>query len=189
MSTEIITITSPRGQAMMDYLPGYYAYNTVMAGLAEARGAEFDLLAQALAETLQQFYARTATWSLDEWEDELGITNGSGTLTDSERQDRIVAKLTGIGTATLKLIKKTAESYNNGTIVVIQDYSAYKVTIRFVSNKGIPSNINDLKAILRDITPAHLGVEYEFTFVTWSEVAAMTWNIVKTKTWDELLNG
>ncbi|MBP1990202.1 putative phage tail protein [Paenibacillus eucommiae] len=42
----------------------------------------------------------------------------------------------------------------------------YTVGIRFVSTLGIPENLADIKKAIRDIVPAHLAVEYLFSYVT-----------------------
>ena len=43
-----------------------------------------------------------------------------------------------------------------------------------------------LKSILEEIKPAHLGINYVFTFATWGEVKKLTWGDLKKMTWDEV---
>lgn len=171
-------ITSAAGKRIMSYVPGYYEVSRIFRVLAQVRGAEIDALRQALDETLAQFFARTATWSLDDWEAELGLAPQPG-FTDEERRDRIVSKLTGYGTCTVTLTEQVAEAYDQGSIDVIQDHTIYQVTIRFVDTTGVPPNIDDLKIAVREVIPAHLGLTFEYNYLIWGELDAKNW------TWDQ----
>lgn len=182
-------ITSAAGQRMMSYVPKYYETDRAFRALAQVRGAEIDKLRQALDETLNQFFARTATWSLDDWEEELGLTPEPG-FTDAERQDRIVSKLRGYGTCTIGLTEQVAEAYDKGRIDAVQDHTIYQATIRFVDTGGVPPNIDDLKNAVREVVPAHLGIVYEYHYLLWNELdaKALTWDALdlEAKTWDQL---
>jgi hypothetical protein len=48
-----------------------------------------------------------------------------------------------------------------------------------VDTTGIPSNIEDLKAIVRELVPAHLAIAYEYNYFIWDEFDEKNW------TWDE----
>lgn len=98
--------------------------------------------------------------------------------TDSERRGRIKSKTRGYGTATIQAIKNVAESYDKGIIDVAEDFSTFMV-IRFVDTTGIPSNLDDLRAIVRELVPAHLSIGYEFNYFVWDELDSQGW------TWDE----
>ncbi|WP_241674629.1 putative phage tail protein [Paenibacillus luteus] len=47
----------------------------------------------------------------------------------------------------------------------------YTIGIKFISSLGIPPNIADLEAAIRDALPAHLAVRYEFTYITFGQLA------------------
>ncbi|WP_138751793.1 putative phage tail protein [Paenibacillus sinopodophylli] len=47
----------------------------------------------------------------------------------------------------------------------------YTIGIKFVSSLGIPPNIEDLEAAIRAALPAHLAVQYEYTYTTFGEIA------------------
>ncbi len=172
------TITSVRGQEMLSYLPRYYETSRVMRSILQAEGAELDKLRQALDEILAQFFVNTATWGLDRWEEELGLSSYAG-KPDDQRRSRIMSKLRGYGTITVSLIKNVAESYVYGTVDVIDHPEIYSFTIKFVDPRGIPPNLDDVKAAIEEIKPAHLAVEYQFTYTVWGELN--TWG----KTWGE----
>lgn len=170
-------ITSTRGKEMLSYLPKYYETSRMMRALLEAEGLEFDKLRQALDETLNQFFVRTATWGLDRWEEEIGlpVTHDQPV---AERRDKIESRLRGYGTATISVVKQVAEAYDKGAIDIIEDHSAYTITVRFVDTTGVPPNLDDLKAAVRAMVPAHLDILYEFNYFLWQE-----WD-AKNETWD-----
>ena len=172
-------ITSVRGQEMLTYLPRYYETSRIMRAILQAEGIEFDKLRQALDETLNQFFVNTATWGLDRWEEELGLPI---TLDqpEAERRDKIISRLRGYGTATIYGVKKVAESYDKGTIDIVEDHAAYTITVRFVDTTGVPPNLDDLKAAVRAVVPAHLEIKYEFNYFIWDELDKKLW------TWDQL---
>lgn len=183
------TITSFRGQEMLTFLPRYYETSRVMRSLLQAGGTELDGLEATFQESLRQFFVATATWGLDIWEKELGLTVIPN-LTDDERRMRIVSQIKGFGTCTISLVKQVAESYKYGDVEVIEDFPVYTVTIKFVDTRGIPSNLDNIKAALRAVVPAHLDLKYEFSYLTWDELDSLALNWVDLDdlllTWDQL---
>lgn len=172
-------ITSTRGKEMLSYLPPYYETSRVMRSILQAEGAEFDKLREALDETLNQFFVNTATWGLDQWEEELGLPITPDQL-DAERRDKIISRLRGHGTATIYIVKNVAESYDKGAIDIVEDHAAYTITVHFVDTTGVPPNLDDLKAAVRAVVPAHLDILYEFNYFLWQELDSKNW------TWDQL---
>jgi hypothetical protein len=86
-----------------------------------------------------------------------------------------------VGTITVALIKNVAESFANGTVSVTEDNVNYTVRIRYISTIGVPPNLPDIEAALRDIIPAHLAIAYDFRFLTIAEVNnVMTLNTLQT---------
>lgn len=171
---------------MATYLPGYYDGEPVMVELLQTEGEEFDLIRLAITEMLDQFFAVTATWALDRWEEELGLVVPAG-LTDADRRERIVSKLRGFGTATKEVVRSVAEAYAFGEVSVedINDNPAaalpnYTIRVKFISDKGIPNNLADTQRAVREVVPAHLDIIWEFTYNTWDEIDAQNW------TWDQV---
>lgn len=150
-----------------------------MRSILQAEGAEFDKLREALDETLNQFFVNTATWGLDQWEEELGLPITPDQL-DAERRDKIISRLRGYGTATIYIVKNVAESYDKGAIDIVEDHAAYTITVHFVDTTGVPPNLDDLKAAVRAVVPAHLDILYEFNYFLWQELDQKMWS------WDVL---
>ena len=102
---------------------------------------------------------------------------------DDFRQERIRAKISGVGTTTKEMVKNVASSYSNGEVEVIEDAAHYRFVIRFVGILGIPGNMADLKLTIEEIKPAHLVVEYEYIYNVWSDVEMLTWEQAVARTW------
>ncbi len=184
-----MSITSQHGQAMLDYLPPYYAASRVMQAILQSQGNELDQLYQALNEVLDQAFVSTATWGLDRWESELGLVTVPS-ATDAERRQRILSRLRGTGTATMAVVHEVAQSYDNGQVAVIEQYADYAVRVRFIDTHGVPPNIDDMKLALRAVVPAHLDITYEYTYMIWLQLDTknLTWDQfdVQALTWDGL---
>jgi len=156
-------VTSSKGQRMMGYLPPYYASSKIMQAIMQAEGLEFDALNLALSDILNQFFVETATWGLDIWEKMLGIPTVPG-KPDEQRRSLIISKIRGIGTVNVALMHNVASSYVYGTIEIIDNPATYSFTVKFCDVRGVPPNIEDLKAVIETIKPAHLAVNYQFTY-------------------------
>lgn len=164
---------------MKNYLPDFLRGSQVFVSLIDAEGDEFDQYRTSVEDLLKQFYVETATWGLDLWEQMLGLSSYAG-KPDDQRRSRIISKLRGMGTVTVSLIKNVAESYVYGTVEVTENHAAYSFTVKFVDPRGIPPNLDDLQTAIEEIKPAHLAVEYQFSYTVWGELN--TWN----QTWGEL---
>lgn len=177
-------------ERIMQYLPYYYQGSRVIRAIAEAQGSEVGEFWITLDDILKQFYVETASdWGLDLWEQMLDLTSFSGKPLD-QRRSRIISKIRGMGTMTVSLIKNVAESYVYGTVEVTENPAAYSFTVKFVDPRGIPPNLDDLRAAIEGIKPAHLAVQYEFTYTVWGELFnwEVTWGDLNAMelTWEDL---
>ena len=85
-------------------------------------------------------------------------------MTLEERKEYLLSILRGIGVTNVEKLKNIAKSYECGDIEVIQNYSSYSIIIKFVSVKGIPKRVDDLRKAIEEVIPCHLGVSYEFKY-------------------------
>lgn len=157
-------MNSLRGRELFSYLPAYYETSRVMQTDMEAKGGELDGLYQALSSAADQFFVRTATWGLERWEAELDIVTDR-TKPIEQRRAVLESKLRGAGTFTGQLVKNVAEAYDGGTVDVSFQPEEWGFTVTFIDTLGIPPNLNDLKAAMEEIKPAHLAVKYEFNYL------------------------
>jgi uncharacterized protein YmfQ (DUF2313 family) len=165
----------------------FYVNSSVYENFMAIAGTELDDLHDSTYDVLDQFFVDTATWGLDRWESEMSIVPRPGASLQ-ERREAIRARMRGLGTATIKLIKNVGEAYVGGAIDVIEDHEDYAITIQFVDLRGVPLNLPDVQAVLRALVPAHLTISFVFRYSTWDRVdaAALTWDAVDALalTWD-----
>ena len=158
----------------------------IMSKIYESQKGQIDVINGNIKDIIDNIFIDTATWSLDLWEEELGIdTILNDTL--ENRRSRIKAKLRGYGVCTKKHIKNVALSYGYGEVEPIEHYEDYMLEIKFVSTIGIPPNLNDFKKTMRLIVPAHIGIKYTFRYNTWQDVFNLgEWQKTKDKgTWED----
>lgn len=103
----------------------------------------------------------------------------------SERRSVILAKLRGVGTVNVSMIKNMAESFEFGEVEVIPVNGG--VMIEFVSNLGIPPNLEDMQRALREIIPAHLEIHFDFKFLEYAEFLGMPYYRLTSRTYAELM--
>jgi uncharacterized protein YmfQ (DUF2313 family) len=165
---------------LMSYLPPYYLEYLEMTELMESEGVELTDLSQSVQDVLDQFFVDTATYSLDQWEYELGIPTDLS-KPNADRRSVIKSKLRGSGTVTVSLMQNVASAYDRGQIEVTEQPALFQFTVRFVDTLGAPPNLNDLKAAIEAIKPAHLAVVFAFKYLTINQVhGVMTINQLQT---------
>ena len=57
-----------------------------------------------------------------------------------------------------------------GVPAVVKELGKGQVSVSFPGVAGEPANFSELKIIIEDILPAHLGIEYDFWYLTWMEL-------------------
>lgn len=57
-----------------------------------------------------------------------------------------------------------------GIPAVVKELGTGQAAVSFPGIAGVPEGFQELKKIIEDILPAHLGIEYDFWFLTWQEL-------------------
>ncbi|MGF7045675.1 hypothetical protein J2T13_000135 [Paenibacillus sp. DS2015] len=174
---------------MLDYAPRYYGDMPIATNIFDREAEEFAKLNTDIYDVLAQMYIETATWGLMQWERIFGlVTDVSKTYV--QRREILLSRLRGVGAVSAELIESVASAYGNGDVAVTANVPAYTITITFVSEYGVPAQMVELQAAVRDITPAHLAINYVFRFYTYAELKAsgLTYGALKAtgKTYGEL---
>lgn len=173
---------------LMQQLPSYYRRSQVTKNFTDSGDFEMAAFITAVENLLKEFFVDQAESSLSRWEVEYGIPVNASKPAEY-RRSVVKSKIRGQGTITVFLIKTTCESYSNGEVDVSEDNSNYSFKVTFVGTVGIPPNLDDLKARIEDIKPAHLVVGYEFIYMIFDDFDAYnkTWDQWDTLdlTWDE----
>lgn len=179
---EQVEISAPE---LMKYLPDYYENSHVMKEFQKSLAQELGALKYGKDEVLRQFFLETATWGLDIWEQELGLTTDLS-KTYVTRREIISAKIKGTGTTTKEKIIKTAAVFSGGEVDVVEYPSEYRFEVHFVGTKGIPPNMPGFIQMLEEIKPAHLTYTFKYNYTVWNTVGSLTWDQIKMKTWNEI---
>ena len=153
---------------LRDRLPNY-ANSRESKAIQDAFQVPLDRLWEAVFSSQDQVFVRKATWGLELWETMLGIPVNVA-LSDEVRRSRIISKLRGAGTSTVSVIESIVESYYNGDAQITENYSEYTFTVTFLSTRGRPPGLEELKAAVNAAIPAHLGVIYVFIYVTHEDI-------------------
>lgn len=162
-------IISGSGKEMLGYLPTYYENSRVMRSHFDGVGMELDKLSEALHETLDQFFVQTATWGLVHWENELGIYSDPSKPIP-QRRAVVESKLRGSGSFSGRLVQNVAEAYYVGNVDVTFQPAEWSFTIYFKDTIGVPPNLDDIKAMIEEIKPAHLIAEYSFNYLRIADI-------------------
>lgn len=166
--------------------PGYYATSKVMQNIDTANAAELNNLNAGISNTNNNLCIYSCNNdTLTRWEKILKLINSNNNVVDSDsyRLSRILARIRGQGTFTAAFLQNVAKSFENSEVDVIEDNANYAFTVKFVGQKGVPPNLDDLKSVIEELKPAHLAVNYVFMYLIFSEYDSYnnTWS-----KWDSL---
>ncbi|MCT4542832.1 MAG: YmfQ family protein [Vallitalea sp.] len=148
---------------LMEYLPDFYSGIKEFQLIMDIEDNNFDKLQSHIKGLHNQLFLDTATTGLDKWEKDTGIKISSSNTSDEDRRSRVRSKIRGIGKIDEQLIKEVVDSWTNGDVEVT--FKEGKINIKFVSFYGIPSNIEDVKEAIKQIIPAHLGINYDIKYL------------------------
>lgn len=170
---------------LMRYMPGYYHDSMLMKTILDADADELGKYYYYIEDLFKQLFINSATWGLDIWEKELGLTTDIS-KTYEERRELIMARLRGVGTITKVLLKNIASAFSGGDVDVIEYPAECRIVIKFIGTKGVPKNMNTFAAMVETVKPAHLAYSFEYTFTWWNKIAELTWAQAGIGTWDDL---
>lgn len=155
------------------YLPELYDEVIEIDELLQSEGEELDLLFVEVESLLDQSYPESATWGLDRYERDLNLVIDLGKPVD-QRRSVIISKMRGYGKASGSLLKNVAQAYSGGSISVTVFPAERRILITFVDTLGLPPNLDDLKAAIEEIKPAHMMLDYKYRYLFVHEVQGMT---------------
>lgn len=171
------------------YVPELISDIKEFKALYDVNSKELNDINSEIVDIFNQTRISTATWGLVYWEYVFGIPTDLK-LSYEERRQALIARKTGQGTTTVQKIKDVAKSYTGGEVEIIENFSDYSFVIKFVSQKGIPTNIDLFKNTIDNIKPAHLDYTIEFLYNVWNFLSEnnSTWDENKTRTWNQIKN-
>lgn len=153
---------------MLDALPRYYDDSPEVDAIIDTNAEQISKTRQKARDLTDQFFVRTATHGLDDWERVLGLPpRPHASLTF--RRNRILARLNGTAPATVEYLEDVVNAY-------VEDRSAKIVEVngeyRFIVDIDVSGNVDmeGIRADLDDLKPAHL--DYAFRSTSQSRIYA-----------------
>lgn len=170
-------------------LKGYLPERLLSAPVSDFLDAfqpEIDALAEEIAGLAEyELFASTADKWLPLWEAAYGLPS-EPEKPAAERRSRLLSKMRGSGTTTAQMIRQVVASYANSDCEIIEHNDEYRFDVQFVGTVGIPPNMEDVRAAIEEIKPAHLAYQFLYLFHTWQDYAAQTWGSLAAQTWGSL---
>ena len=171
---------------MINRLPGYYRKSQIIKDLYEVIKTILDGAADKLdIEGLRLFI--TQTDEFEPHEDDVGLSPSSES--SENRRSKVIARLQGNNLLTLAELRNLITNYEKSGCDIREDFPNYTVYITFSGRKGIPENMELIKAAIEEVKPAHLRIGYDYCENTWQDIWEKfgAWgNIAEHVTWDML---
>lgn len=167
---------------MIRQLPEYYRKSKTVADVYSVIQMLIDKFAGELAdEDMRLFITTTDSFPLHE--KDVGLT--AIDTDDETKRARVISRLQGNNLLTKAELKQLVEIYDKTSCTVIEDFAHYTVKVIFSGHKGEPYNLDQIKAAIEEVKPAHLSFEYEFLSNTWGECRSKlgTWGNCAAYTW------
>lgn len=168
---------------MIEKLPYYYRKSEVVKELYRVIKLLFDRLnSDAAAQDMRLFITTTDEFAFHE--KDVGL---SEIVADNEtKRSRVIAKLQGYNMLTKAELERFISIYDKTGCTVTEDFAHYTIHIEFSGRTGVPYNLDEIKAAVDEVKPAHIKVEYGFVKNTWNDAhrklglwkngAEFTWN-------------
>lgn len=170
--------------SLMDKLPYYYRKSEVVKELYRVIRLLLDKLKMDVdAEDMRLFIATTDDFTLHE--KDVGLTE---IVADNEtKRSRVMSRLQGYNLLTLAELERLISVYDKTGCTISENYANYTITITFSGRTGVPYNLEEIKAAVEEMKPAHIKVNYGFIKNTWNDIHRKlgTWNNGETFTWDD----
>lgn len=177
-----------RNDIIKGYVPELYREVEPLKSIYEALGEACGDLFLDLESLLKNCFVPTSDFSLSLWERLIGLKDGTG-FTNAERRSNILAKLNSEQTLTYTAFSEIVNSFEYGNILIIEGYNNYQITLKFIDENGIPSNLDDFKARIREVVPAHIDILYEDTYNTYTFLSGFTYGELESFDYDTLREG
>lgn len=165
---------------LIDDLPEYYRESAEVNAIMEGHEYAINRSNLDADELLNQLFVESATWGLAIWERIFGIETILNKPID-ERRYVLLAKIRGHGLLTKAKLAEIASAFYGGEVEVTDEPESYRVRVKFISNYGVPPNIDDVAKSLGEIIPAHLELVFDYTYLLIRDVNAFTLREIETK--------
>ena len=172
---------------MIKKLPGYYRRSRVVADLYEVIKSVLNKTDKVIdTKDISLFIITTNDFSRHE--QDVGLDNTGESA--ENRRSQVIARLQGNNLLTRSELETLINTYEKSGCSIDEDFPNYTVHITFSNRKGVPENIELIKAAVNEVKPAHIRIEYGYCENTWQDVSDKfgAWgNIAERMTWEMLM--
>ena len=174
-------------EKMISYLHKLYKEDLYFNALLNAIGINLDFIDKKVEQANNNmFFDICDSKTLSFYEKEANIIPKI-TQTREERAEALSAKWRSEGKTDIQLLQSVCNAWKNGKTSV--SFETGMINIKFVGEYGVPTDIEALKKALEDVKPAHLKINYEFSYVLLKEIETMTLSEVETMTLNKFAGG
>lgn len=146
---------------MLDMLPHYYKDSQVIKDFLNSIQEVFKDVDMRINNAEKEINIITAE-DLSAWENEVGLT--SLVDTDKEtRRSRVLTRLQGNGVLTVAELIALVAKYEDTEIQIKEDYENYTVSVIFPKRLKAPEKLEQIRAAVEEVKPAHIRVIYTFS--------------------------
>lgn len=127
----------------------------------------------------------TTTTNFTQHEKDAGLT--SITADNETKRARVLSRIQGGGVLTKQALDELIFIYDKTGCMINEQFSNYIVTITFTGRKGQPYNLDEIKAAVDEVKPAHIKIEYVFSKNIWADLTDKlnTWGNASSLTWGD----
>lgn len=148
-----------RSSIMMSYVPKYYNDSLYYKEQNKAKGKEFDIIQTIIDEIYKQINPQTATWSLNLWEEFLGIEKSNNGI--EARRTEVLQKLLSIQRITPISMERAIKRILLADVEIIRNVAPYTFRIKIKEN-SLNCDFEILKKIVEEYKEAHMAYQTSF---------------------------
>lgn len=157
LANDLFYFLRKNGVDLLRYLPPFLAKDATFKDVEDTLSREHESYRLRLVDLAKQFFIETATWSLPDWENFVGVTPLSDDI--EARRARVRAKLLGSDVMTVANTNKLIRTFTDGDGAFV-DESGDPNVVKII----LPDRVlywRELVETLLERMPAHLGFGLE----------------------------
>ena len=134
------------------YLPQFLEHDPTFAATLESLSKEHEKQRLTLMDITKQFFVKTATWGLSDWDEFLDLKPDAGD-SDEKRRKSILVALQGAQTTTITRVNDIINAYGTG---FVEEHNDQYFFIIYTSTTD-KASLEEMKKKIEIYKPAHLG--------------------------------
>lgn len=142
------------------YLPAFLEKDPAFQHALLALSSEHETQRLQLMDVTKQFFVKTATWGIPDWETFLGLQYNADDILE-KRKNRILIALKGPQTTTLERVTDIVNAYGTGNVEEHNDKYYFIV----FTTRTDEASLKEMRETIETYKPAHLGC---YVYLGWA---------------------